>query len=89
MHLPSKPIDTVTRPLRFRFHIGEDWTIPLNDKIGVIISSDFALFYEDAFHPAINIGAGINLWKVSNNASLRIPTWTGAGFPHYATRIWA
>jgi hypothetical protein len=63
LYLPSKPIETVTRPLRFRFHIGEDWTIPINEKLGVIISSDFALFYEDGFHPAINIGTGVNFGK--------------------------
>lgn len=47
------------RDLLFRFHIGEDFRIPINDNLNVLLASHFAIFYEGRFHPAVNIGAGI------------------------------
>lgn len=53
------------RPLRVRIHLGQDFVYPISDDFGIFFGSDFAVFYEDGFHPAINLGAGIDLgrWK--------------------------
>ena len=58
MYPPNKTLDQMARPLIFRWHIAGDYFIPLDQKTRLIFSGDFALFYENRWHPAINLGAG-------------------------------
>ncbi len=60
MYFPPSAFYVSTRPLLFRLHIGEEWTIPLNARLGYFVGSDVAVFYENEFHPAVNIATGLD-----------------------------
>lgn len=61
LYLGSKTTNSVARPLIYRAHIGEDLFIPvIKDVMNVQVSSDFALFYEDRYHAAVNVGVGLD-----------------------------
>lgn len=49
------------RNLIARAHIGQEWSIRLTDRIGLVLAYDIALFYEGRYHPALNVGAGLRL----------------------------
>jgi len=67
IYLPSKPIETMTRPLRFRFHFGTDGSVEIFPGWKLLICADIGLFYEDGplyrkgFHPAYNFATGFDL----------------------------
>jgi hypothetical protein len=59
LYFNEKSVLNTVRPLWTRVHIGEEWTIPINDKLGFVTASDWALYYEDEVHAAVNVGVGL------------------------------
>jgi hypothetical protein len=61
LYLGNKTTNSVARPLIFRVHAGEDFIFPvIPETMNLILSSDFALFYENRYHTAVNIGIGLD-----------------------------
>lgn len=52
-------IEDRPRPLFARVHLGEDYAYPIRPRMSLAVSSDFALFYEDRVHTAVNLAAGV------------------------------
>ncbi|OHD54470.1 MAG: hypothetical protein A2Y33_04695 [Spirochaetes bacterium GWF1_51_8] len=61
---PNKTLDQMARPLLFRWHLAADYTLPLDGVTSLIAAMDFALFYENRWHPAFNIGVGADFGKL-------------------------
>lgn len=59
LYFPPSAFQFSVRPLLFRLHAGQEWSMVLTPRLGFYLGSDLALFYEEGFHPALNLAAGL------------------------------